>query len=88
MQDAYARPWQVFLLCAALCVGHVRITCVHPRAAGAGLTCRRESPNFGLMVALDQLVSIFFARQVAMAGLRTHALRLTAMTTCQPDADT
>ena len=40
------------------------------------------------MVALDSLVSLFSARQVAMAGLRAHALKLTGMATCQPDADT
>jgi hypothetical protein len=61
---------------------------MQPHAVAIGLTRRRESPNFDPMVAFDQLVSIFSARQVAMAGLRTHALRLTDMTTCQPDADT
>jgi len=40
------------------------------------------------MVAPDQLVAAFSARQLMMAGLSAHALKQTSLATCQPDADT
>jgi hypothetical protein len=48
----------------------------------------RNSPNFEPMVALDYFVKALAARQIVMAGVRSRALKLTVMATCQPDADT
>jgi hypothetical protein len=40
------------------------------------------------MVALDDLVSTFSARQILLAGVCARTRKLTDMATCQPDADT
>jgi len=41
------------------------------------------------MVVLDHLASALIDRQIQMAGMHAHELRLTSvMGTCPPDADT
>jgi len=58
-------------------------------APGAGLTSFCPYPMVAAMVVLDHLASALIDRQIQMAGMHAHELRLTSvMGTCPPDADT